>query len=90
MACLSSTSILFKKWIDSWIASKDVSFFRRGIHLLLERWKKVMVSEMDNILNDQFVIIFHNKAVFLLKNPLKLMHIPNIIRIENFLGFGES
>ena len=37
---------------------------------------------MDNILNDQFVIIFHNKAVFLLKNPLKLMHIPNIIRIE--------
>jgi len=31
-----------KKWIDSWIASKDVSFFRRGIHLLPEKWEKVM------------------------------------------------
>jgi len=26
-----------KKWVDSWIASKDMSFFRRGIHLLSER-----------------------------------------------------
>ncbi|GBP47415.1 Mariner Mos1 transposase [Eumeta japonica] len=26
-----------KKWIDSWIASKDMSFFRCGIHILLER-----------------------------------------------------
>jgi len=34
-----------KKWIDSWIASKDVSFFRRGIHLLPERWKKVVTSD---------------------------------------------
>ncbi|EGI68415.1 Mariner Mos1 transposase, partial [Acromyrmex echinatior] len=33
-----------KKWVDSWIASKDVSFFRRGIHLLPERWKKVVAS----------------------------------------------
>ncbi|GBP69257.1 Protein polybromo-1 [Eumeta japonica] len=29
-----------KKWIDSWIASKDMSFFRRGIHILPERWEK--------------------------------------------------
>ncbi|GBP45709.1 Mariner Mos1 transposase [Eumeta japonica] len=34
-----------KKWIHSWIASKDVSFFRRGIHILLERWKKVVASD---------------------------------------------
>lgn len=34
-----------KKWIDSWIASKDVSFFRRGIHLLPERWEKVVSSD---------------------------------------------
>ncbi|KAG5324279.1 MOS1T transposase, partial [Pseudoatta argentina] len=29
-----------QKWIDSWIASKDMSFFRRGIHVLPERWEK--------------------------------------------------
>jgi len=33
-----------KKWIDSWIASKDESFFRRGIRLLPERWEKVVSS----------------------------------------------
>ncbi|KAG5321249.1 MOS1T transposase, partial [Pseudoatta argentina] len=31
-----------QKWIDSWIASKDMSFFRRGIHVLPERWSKVV------------------------------------------------
>ena len=31
-----------KMWIDAWIAAKDVSFFRRGIHLLPERWEKVV------------------------------------------------
>jgi len=34
-----------KKWIDSWIASKDESFFRHGIHLLPERWEKVVISD---------------------------------------------
>ncbi|KAG5318711.1 MOS1T transposase, partial [Pseudoatta argentina] len=34
-----------KKWIDSWIASKDMSFFRRGIHVLPERWEKVVFSD---------------------------------------------
>ncbi|KAG5311876.1 MOS1T transposase, partial [Pseudoatta argentina] len=34
-----------QKWIDSWIASKDMSFFRRGIHVLPERWEKVVESE---------------------------------------------
>lgn len=34
-----------KKWIDSWIASKDMSFFRRGIHILPERWEKVVSSD---------------------------------------------
>ncbi|KAG5322384.1 MOS1T transposase, partial [Pseudoatta argentina] len=33
-----------QKWIDSWIASKDMSFFRRGIHVLPERWEKVVSS----------------------------------------------
>ncbi|KAG5308899.1 MOS1T transposase, partial [Pseudoatta argentina] len=34
-----------QKWIDSWIASKDMSFFRRGIHVLPERWEKVVSSD---------------------------------------------
>jgi len=33
-----------KKWVDSWIASKDVSFFRRGTHMLSERGEKVVAS----------------------------------------------
>ncbi|KAG5319580.1 MOS1T transposase, partial [Pseudoatta argentina] len=34
-----------QKWIDSWIAPKDMSFFRRGIHVLPERWSKVVESD---------------------------------------------
>ncbi|KAG5307565.1 MOS1T transposase, partial [Pseudoatta argentina] len=34
-----------QKWIDSWIASKDMSFFRRGIHVPPERWEKVVSSD---------------------------------------------
>ncbi|KAG5305838.1 MOS1T transposase, partial [Pseudoatta argentina] len=34
-----------QKWIDSWIASKDMSFFRRGIHVLPERREKVVSSD---------------------------------------------
>ncbi|KAG5325609.1 MOS1T transposase, partial [Pseudoatta argentina] len=34
-----------QKWIDSWIASKDMSFFRRGIHVLPESWSKVVESD---------------------------------------------
>ncbi|KAG5325402.1 MOS1T transposase, partial [Pseudoatta argentina] len=34
-----------QKWIDSLIASKDMSFFRRGIYVLPERWEKVVSSD---------------------------------------------
>ena len=34
-----------KNWIDSWIASKDDQFFRRGIRTLRERWEKVVASD---------------------------------------------
>ena len=33
-----------KKWVDSWIASKDESFFRRDIRMLPERWEKLVVA----------------------------------------------
>jgi len=44
---LSSTSHYMKisKNIDDWIASKDEAFFRRGIHILPKRWKKVVPSD---------------------------------------------
>ena len=31
-----------KKWLDSWIASKDEHFYRNGIQALPERWAKVV------------------------------------------------
>ena len=34
-----------QKWIDSWIASKDASFFRDGIRRLPETWEKVVASD---------------------------------------------
>ena len=34
-----------RKWLDEWFASKDEEFFWHGIHKLLERWKKCIVSE---------------------------------------------
>ena len=34
-----------EKWISDWIASKDESFFRRGIRLLPERWEKVIAND---------------------------------------------
>ena len=34
-----------KKWVDSWIASKNVSFFRCGIQMLPERWEKVVARD---------------------------------------------
>jgi len=34
-----------KKWVHSWIASKDEGFFRRGIRMLPERWEKIVASD---------------------------------------------
>jgi len=34
-----------KNCIDDWIVSKDEASFRRGIHMLPERWEKVMASD---------------------------------------------
>lgn len=34
-----------KNWIDSWLASKEPEFFFRGIHLLPEKWSKVVTSD---------------------------------------------
>ena len=34
-----------KKWVDSWITSKDNSFFRPAIRMLPDRWNKVVASD---------------------------------------------
>ena len=34
-----------KKWVDSWIASKDMSFFRCGIYMLPVKWEKALASD---------------------------------------------
>ena len=34
-----------KNCIDDWIASKDEAYFRRGIHILPEKWEKVVASD---------------------------------------------
>ena len=34
-----------KKWIDSWIASKDEHFYRNGIRALPKRWTKVVADD---------------------------------------------
>jgi len=36
-----------KNCIDDWIASKNEAFFQRGIHMLPERWKKVVASDFE-------------------------------------------
>ena len=34
-----------KKWLDSWIASKDEHFYRNGTRALAERWAKVVAND---------------------------------------------
>jgi len=49
-----------KNWIDSWIASKDDQFFRRGIRTLPERWEK---AAMDNTLNHKCITSFLQQSL---------------------------
>lgn len=41
----SSYDDVNKNWLDSWIATKDMQFLRRGIDMLPERWEKVAASD---------------------------------------------
>ena len=34
-----------KKWVDSWIASKDEEFFRNGIRKSPKKWQNVIASD---------------------------------------------
>ena len=65
-----------KKWIDSWIALKDMSFFKRGIHILPERWEKMVSSEGQYINWNVFVHYILNKVFILSKNSENLFKDP--------------
>ena len=54
-----------RKWIDSWTASKDMSFFRRGIDILPERWEKVVPSDGQYLNWNVFVPHILNKVFIL-------------------------
>ena len=56
-----------KNWIDSWIASKDMSFFRRKIHILAERWEKVVSNDGQYFNSNAFVSYILNKLYFVKK-----------------------
>lgn len=59
MTWLSSTSFLWRcqKWVDFWIVSKYVWFFRCGIKFLSENWTKVVGRAMDNTFCDMYFTI---------------------------------
>ena len=63
-----------KKWVNSWIASKDESFFRLGIRMLPERWEKWRLA-MDNTLNEQLVTTFLKQSRNFTMKFLSLNHL---------------
>ena len=56
-----------KKWIDSWMVSKDMSFFRRGIRILPERWEKVVSGDGQYFNWNVFVPYLLNNNYFVKK-----------------------
>ena len=44
--------------IDKFFASKEENFYFKGIHMLPEKWQKVINSDGDYFENEMFVQIF--------------------------------
>ncbi|KAG5317326.1 MOS1T transposase, partial [Pseudoatta argentina] len=66
-----------QKWIDSWIASKDMSFFRRGIHVLPERWEKVVSSDGQYFKQNVCFPYILNTSFYFVKKQRELIQGPN-------------
>lgn len=64
-----------KKWVHSWIAITDQSFFQCRIRMLPEGWEKVVTS--DGVTDS--LLFLHNKASIFTKISLKLTFTPNIL-----------
>ena len=71
-----NTSIIMKlpkKWVDFWIASKDIYFFWNGIHMLPERWEKVGCSDGQYFVLNDFLPCTLNRVFILSKQQWKLI-----------------
>ena len=75
-----------KNWIDSWIASKDDQFFRRGIRTLPERWEKVVGQQWTILWIINVHPVFYNKASNLGKKRRKQSCIPNNSKGNTFIA----
>lgn len=68
-----------KNWADSWIASKDNEFLRCNIHMLPERWEKVLASDGNILMNEYvyfFVMTFHyNKTILEINSHSQYIYI---------------
>ena len=60
-----------KNWVDSWIALKDEAFFRRVIHMLPERWERVVASDGQYFEQNISVPSFTINAQFLIKKTVE-------------------
>ena len=65
-----------KNSVDSWIASKDEAFFRRGIRMLPEKWEKVVASDWLRL--KHYVPLFHKKCPIFDQKRRKLIYTHNI------------
>lgn len=70
-----------QKFVDEWIDSKNKYFYRRGFHLLPERWTKVVENRGKYSYFDQcnnfFLRFSSNKCAFSQKSSSKLIHTPD-------------
>ena len=62
--------------MDSWITSKNMSFFRRGIHILPEKWEKVVFSDGQYFNWNAFVPYILNKILILEEKQRELIQGP--------------
>ena len=67
---------LILKDVEDWIASKDIQFFHRGIHLLPERWQKVINS--DGLYFEIIFISYLRRILILSKKFFKIKY--NIVQ----------
>jgi len=61
-----------KKWVDAWVASKEVTFFRHGIQMLPKRSEKVVASDKEYF-QTCFEELFENKALIFTKKQRELI-----------------
>ena len=73
------------KLFDPWIALKDVSFSRRGIYMLPERWAKVVASDGQYFQLRVFYLFLEIIHQFSQKRCGNLFNIPIDLKILGFL-----